>query len=113
MVAVEVKSESQFSSARAQLLTYLAIMHQLRKQNKKPNAVAQGFYSDGWLYGFMAIDTNGVVLASDILNCRSTSGYDVFIYLLINHYSYSDYLAYDERPQWLRLDLLLDRGTPI
>ena len=88
MVVIEAKSRAQFSSAGAQLLTYLAIMHQLRKQNKKPNAVVQGFYSDGWLYEFMAIDTNGVVLSSDIVNCQSTRDYDlIFSWIVALLYS--------------------------
>ncbi|KAF8542562.1 hypothetical protein BDD12DRAFT_676264, partial [Trichophaea hybrida] len=69
LIAVAAKNPSTFSSARDQLLTYLAIMHRLRLQNRRTNNHVQGFYSDGDRYSFLAITNNGEILESAIYDC--------------------------------------------
>jgi hypothetical protein len=61
LVAVEAKKPSKLGEARAQLLTYLAILRQLRLQEGKRNCTVQGFYSDGNQYRFMMIDHQGFI----------------------------------------------------
>jgi hypothetical protein len=60
LVAMEAKRPDLFSSAEPQLLTYLAILRELRIRAGKTNAVTQGFYTDGYQYRFMAINADGV-----------------------------------------------------
>ena len=67
LLAVEAKSIGQ---AEAQLLTYLATMRALRRQKFKKNDFVQGFYADGSLFRFMAIDYDGTVLASKFYERR-------------------------------------------
>lgn len=74
LVAVEAKKHDLWSSAEPQLLTYLAILRQLRIKAGKTNAVSQGFYTDGYRYCFMAIKTDGNVEQSDLYNVRSSEG---------------------------------------
>jgi len=50
LIAIKAKDPATFSQARDQLLTYLAIMRQLRKQEQKIADYVQGVYSDGRLY---------------------------------------------------------------
>lgn len=68
LVAMEAKRYGQFSSGQSQLLTYLAILRELRIRAGKTDTVAQGFYTDGYLYCFMAIDTDGEIDQSPIYN---------------------------------------------
>ncbi|KAF8416716.1 hypothetical protein EV426DRAFT_625867 [Tirmania nivea] len=70
LIAIEAKSEATFTSARYQLVTYLAIMQQLRRQNENMNDFVQGFFSDGYQYVFMAIDNKNAVLQSRVYDCR-------------------------------------------
>ena len=62
LLAVEAKNEHTIGQAKRQLLTYLATMRALRKQNFKRNEFVQGFYSDGNLFRF--IEPDGTVLSS-------------------------------------------------
>jgi hypothetical protein len=64
LVAIEAKNPAAFSLARYQLLTYLAIMRQLRRQEGKIVDHVQGFYSDGNNYRFMYIGEEGKVFES-------------------------------------------------
>jgi len=59
IVAMEAKRRGLSSSAEPQLLTYLAILRELRIRAGKTNAVARGFSTDGYRYRFMAIDADG------------------------------------------------------
>ncbi|KAN0083171.1 hypothetical protein V8E54_002259 [Elaphomyces granulatus] len=45
-------------------VTYLAIMKVLHRQKFKRNDFVQGFYADGSLFRFVAIDSDGSILAS-------------------------------------------------
>ena len=73
LLAVEAKSMLTIGQAEAQLLTYLATMRALRRQKFKKNDFVQGFYADGSLFRFMAIDYDGTVLASKFYE----RGYDL------------------------------------
>jgi hypothetical protein len=64
LVAIEAKRRELFSTAETQLMTYLAILRERRKRAGKINAVIQGFYTDGYRYCFMSINTEGVIEAS-------------------------------------------------
>lgn len=64
LLAVEAKNEHTIGQAECQLLTYLATIRALRKQTFKRNEFVQGFYSDGNLFRFTAIQPDGAVLAS-------------------------------------------------
>jgi len=59
-------SSSNLGQAECQLVTYLATMRALRRQRFKRKDFVQGFYSDGSLFRFMAIDSDGSVLASTL-----------------------------------------------
>lgn len=61
LVAIEVKQPITLSSARPQLLAYLALMRYLRLQAGKKNPDVQGCYTDGNFYTFMTIRANGQV----------------------------------------------------
>jgi hypothetical protein len=65
LVAVEAKNQSS-GQAECQRLTYLATMRALRRQRFKTNDFVQGFYADGNMFRFLAIDSDGSVLASKI-----------------------------------------------
>lgn len=60
------KTAQLFSCAESQLITYLAILRELRIRAKKTNAATQGFYTDGYLYRFMSIDADGEIWESQI-----------------------------------------------
>jgi hypothetical protein len=64
LLAVEAKREEQFSTAKGQLLAYLATIRQLRIQANKENVMTQGFYSDGENYRFICIRNDGTVMRS-------------------------------------------------
>jgi hypothetical protein len=69
LVAMEAKRRDLFSTAERQLVTYLAILRELRIRAGQTNAVTQGFYTDGYRYCFMAINADGEV--------QSCAPYDV------------------------------------
>lgn len=64
LIAVEAKRRENFGQAEAQLLTYLAVLRQLRLSAAKTNPVVQGFFTDGARYTFLAITNEGVVQRS-------------------------------------------------
>lgn len=64
LVAMEAKRRDLFSNAELQLLTYLAILRELRLRAGKTNTATQGFYTDGFRYCFMAINPDGQVESS-------------------------------------------------
>jgi hypothetical protein len=70
LIAIEAKNPTTFSLARNQLLTYLVIMRQLRKQEHKIVDHVQGFYSDGNNYRFMYIGGEGKVYESKNFDIR-------------------------------------------
>jgi len=59
-------SSSDLGQAERQLVTHLATMRALRRQRFKRNDFVQGFIADGNLFRFMAIDSDGSVLASTL-----------------------------------------------
>lgn len=70
LVAVEAKRLETFSQAESQLLTYLAILRQLRLHACKINPVVQGFYTDGTQYKFLGITNDGEVSTSRTYDIR-------------------------------------------
>ena len=70
LVAIEAKRDKLFLCGQPQLLTYLAILRELRIRAGKTNTVVQGFYTNGYLYCFMAIDADGEIEESPIYNIR-------------------------------------------
>lgn len=70
LVAVEAKRLETFSQAESQLLTYLAILRQLRIHAGKINPVVQGFYTDGTQYKFLGITNDGEVFTSRTYDTR-------------------------------------------
>ncbi len=74
LVAMEAKRRELFSSAEPQLLTYLAILRELRIKAGKTNAVTQGFYTDGYQYRFMAINADGEVESSALYDVLTPEG---------------------------------------
>lgn len=74
LVAMEAKRRGLFSSAESQLITYLAILRELRIKAKKTNAVTQGFYTDGYRYCFMAVDADGEIGESPVYDIRERQG---------------------------------------
>lgn len=74
LVAMEAKRPVLFSTAESQLLTYLAILRELRIRAGKTNAVTQGFYTDGYLYRFMVIDADGEIGRSPIYEIQERRG---------------------------------------
>jgi len=64
LVVMKAKRRDLFSTAERPLLTYLAILRELRIRAGKTNTVTQGFYTDGYRYCFMAINTDGKVESS-------------------------------------------------
>ena len=71
LIAVNAKSPSTFSGARSQLLTYLAIIQRIRRQHDKVNHCVQGFFSDGTVYCFMAINNEGMIVSSKYYTIES------------------------------------------
>ena len=65
-VAMEAKRYELFSCGQSQLLTYLAILRELRIRAGKTNTIVQGFYTDGYRYCFMAMDAEGEIEKSPI-----------------------------------------------
>ncbi|KAI9771926.1 MAG: hypothetical protein M1839_002709 [Geoglossum umbratile] len=74
LVAAEAKRQELFSTAKTQLLTYMAILREQRKRAGKKNTAIQGFYTDGDLYCFMSIDNEGVVEESPHYSIMSPQG---------------------------------------
>lgn len=73
LVAVEAKRLETFSQAESQLLTYLAILRQLRILADKTNPVVQGFYTDGTQYKFLGITNDGEVFTSRTYDIRDAA----------------------------------------
>jgi hypothetical protein len=71
LVAIDAKRRELFSTAETQLLTYLAILRKQQKSAGKINAVIQGFYTNGYRYCFMTINTEGIVDASRTFNIHN------------------------------------------
>lgn len=70
LVMIEAKRRDQFAAAEAQLLTYLAILRQLRINAEKQNCMVRGCYTDGERYVFMRIDHEGRVAMSNVYDIR-------------------------------------------
>lgn len=68
LVAMEAKWHKLFGCGKSQHLTYLAILQELRIRVGKINAVTQGFYTDGYMYRFMAINAKEEIQESPIYN---------------------------------------------
>ncbi|KAL2002762.1 hypothetical protein VTN02DRAFT_6041 [Thermoascus thermophilus] len=56
LVIVEAKTRGVAGSGIAQCLAYMAMVHQIRKGLKKPNAIVYGCCSDGYRFDFLKID---------------------------------------------------------
>lgn len=83
LVAIEAKRRELFSTAEKQLLTYLAILRELRLRAGKKNSATQGFYTDGYRYCFMAINTDGKVESSEIYEVmKPESGKTIFNFIV-------------------------------
>ena len=74
LVAMEAKRRDLFSTVEQQLLTYLAILRELRIKAGKTNVATQGFYTDGYRYCFMAINADGQVESSTIYEVMTSEG---------------------------------------
>lgn len=74
LAAMEAKSEASFSSAKPQLLGYLAMMRYQRLVVEKVNCSVQGFYTDGTHYHFVRISPEGQVQESLQFNTLSQTG---------------------------------------
>lgn len=68
LVVIVAQRWDQFSAAEARLLSYLAILCQLRINLKKENCTAQGCYTDGERYVFICIDNDGRITTSKMLD---------------------------------------------
>lgn len=73
LVAVVGKRLETFSQAESQLLTYLAILRQLRIRADKTTSVVQGFYTDGTQYKFLRITDDGEVFTSRTYDIRDAA----------------------------------------
>jgi hypothetical protein len=74
LAAVEAKTRDEYSKGEAQLLTYLAILWEKRRQMGKTNIAAQGFWTDGTQYTFMCITNSGVVEQSQRYSAMTDAG---------------------------------------
>ena len=74
LVAVEAKRRDLFGGAEKQLLTYLAILRELRIKAGKTNVATQGFFTDGYRYCFMAINVDGQVESSLTYHAMNPEG---------------------------------------
>ena len=74
LVAMVAKQRDLFSTAERPLLTYLAILRELRIRAGETNVVTQGFYTDGYRYCFMAINADGQVESSVPYNVLNPEG---------------------------------------
>lgn len=70
LLVVQPKRLKPFSKAESQLLTYLAILRQLRRHTRKPNTVVQGSYPNGPQYEFAGITNDGELLTSRTYDIR-------------------------------------------
>ena len=84
LLAVEAKRQRNLFGAEAQLLTYLAIIRQLRIQARKKNVMTQGFYSDGGNYKFLCICNNGTVIRSKTYNVVNEGDLRLVFNFLLN-----------------------------
>ena len=64
------RGRSGFWKAQDRLLVYLAVLRQLKLQQKAGNAFVQGFVSDGLKYSFVAIEHEGKVRISERFDNR-------------------------------------------
>lgn len=74
LVAMQAKRRDLFSAAEQQLLTYLAILRELRIRAGETNTITQGFYTDGYRYSFMAINADGEVDSSKVYHVINAAG---------------------------------------
>ena len=73
-VAVEAKQMSELFIGQSQLITYLAILREIRRKAGKTNTITQGFYSDGFHFGFVCIKNNGLIVQSPTCDRRHEGG---------------------------------------
>jgi hypothetical protein len=84
LAAVEAKSRSEYSKGEVQLLTYLAILREKRRQAGKTNIATQGFWSDGIFYTFMSITNSGTVEQSHRYNVQTVDGLKTIFNFIIS-----------------------------
>lgn len=72
--AIGEKQQAEFGKGENQLLAYLAIIRENRKRVKKIDSVTQGFYSDGFRFGFIHITEAGTIMKSSIFDIASKEG---------------------------------------
>lgn len=64
--AIEIEDHESFSLAESHLLAYLAILRELRARQLRTSTMAQGFFTDGERYTFMAIRDDGTIHRSNV-----------------------------------------------
>ncbi|KAI9843077.1 MAG: hypothetical protein M1837_006622 [Sclerophora amabilis] len=67
LVVVEAKRRHQSDSGLGQLVAYMGIIHEIRKDEKRDNAVVYGISTDGVDFRFHRIDNNGTYSKSTLL----------------------------------------------
>ena len=73
-MALEAKGSSTLYHGEAQLTAYLAILRENRRRVGKPNAMTQGFCSDGRLFGFICIKDDGTLMQALVFDPKGESG---------------------------------------
>ena len=74
LAVIEAKTRDDYSKGEAQLLTYLAILWEKRRQMERTNVATQGFWTDGTQYTFMSITNSGVVEQSQRYDTLTDAG---------------------------------------
>ena len=70
LVAMEAKRAVKFSEGGKQLLAYLFMLRELRKQSGRKDTTIQGFHTDGQRFCFVSLLTNGRITESGIINIK-------------------------------------------
>ena len=71
---MKAKQKSQFGSGESQLIAYLAILRENRRQAGKTNIITQGLYSDGERFAFIYISNDGVIVQSSTYEIIAEGG---------------------------------------
>ncbi|KAJ6265037.1 hypothetical protein Dda_1192 [Drechslerella dactyloides] len=83
LAVVEAKTERTLAEARAQLLGYLAVLHESRKRRKRADTSVNGIATDGLTWIAYKINHKGTVTTSDPFNIRSEKGLANLIRVLV------------------------------
>ena len=83
LVAVVAKHQKKWANGHSHLLGYLAILRHQQAVVGLTRSLAQGFYSDGYLYRFMRIKSSGTIMQSKVYDTRDLTDLGIVFHFIL------------------------------